>query len=83
MKKFFILKIFIFASHSFSTANVRTSEYHLQNRKNNAKRFYENLHAKKIPSQAEATGKPIAEPTSLGLKKQRQENIFRLSSVGS
>ena len=41
-------------------------------------RFYENLHAKKIPSQAEATGKPIAEPTSLGLKKQRQENIFRL-----
>ena len=62
---------------------MRTSEYHLQNRKNNAKRFNENLHAKKIPSQAEATGKPIAEPTSLGLKKQRQENIFRLSSVGS
>ena len=34
-----------------------TTEYHLQNHKNNAKRFYENLHAKKIPSQ---TGNQVA-----------------------
>ena len=34
-----------------------TTEYHLQNRKNNAKRFYENLHAMKIPGQ---TGNGVA-----------------------
>ena len=36
---------------------MSTSEYHLQNRKNNAKRFYENLHAMKIPGQ---TGNGVA-----------------------
>ena len=46
MKKFFILRIFIIASHSFSLANVSLSGYHLQNHKNNAKRFYENLHVR-------------------------------------
>ena len=57
MKKFFILRIFIIASHSFSLANVCASGCHLQNHKNNAKRFYENLHAMKIPGQ---TGNQVA-----------------------
>ena len=43
--------------HTFCITSFMTTEYHLQNHKNNAKRFYENLHAKKIPSQ---TGNQVA-----------------------